>query len=190
MRQFDAPIPGQSLTGSPKAYPWERPPEMVDPEKVVMYYLERLNQEEPIEGIIDALELESTVRELTEGILRVGVAEGLHSIDVSLIVAPVIHEFIKSVADDIGIEYDEGLEDKRAKEARNKEISKGKRAIMLEKLKKERQSGKSSKPLEGTDDLEQAISEVASPLDTEVEGDMDIPEELEAPKGLMARRSK
>lgn len=185
MKQFDAPIPGQSLTGSPKAYPWERPPEMVDPEQVVMYYLERLNQEEPLEGIIDALELEESVRSLTEGILRVGVAEGLHSIDVSLIVAPVLHEFIKSVADEVGIEYDEGLEDKAAKAAREKEISKGKKAIMLEKLKKERQAGKSSKPSEGMDDLEMAVSDAPmAPVE-----EMEMTEEV-APKGLMARRSK
>lgn len=186
MRQFDAPIPGQSLTGSPKAYPWERPPEMVDPEQVVMYYLERLNQDEPIEGIVDALELESTVRELTEGILRVGVAEGLHSIDVSLIVAPVLHEFIKSVADEVGIEYDEGLEDKKAKAAREKEISKGKKAVMLEKLKKERQAGKSSKASVDTDNLEMALSD--APIESEM--GLDMVEEVEAPKGLMARRSK
>ena len=49
------------------------------------------------------LELGVDVVTLTEGILRAAVAMGKHSIDVSLIIGPIIHELIKSNADVTGI---------------------------------------------------------------------------------------
>ena len=30
---FDSPVPGQSLTDTPGNYPWEHPPQFVDPEE-------------------------------------------------------------------------------------------------------------------------------------------------------------
>ena len=58
------------------------------------------------------------VRTLTEGILRSAVAEGLHTIDVSMLVAPVLHEYIKDTAERAGIDFDEGLVDKNEKKNR------------------------------------------------------------------------
>jgi len=42
-KAFEAPIPGQSLTGRPKNYPWERPPEITDPEVATQMHLMRLS---------------------------------------------------------------------------------------------------------------------------------------------------
>jgi archaellum component FlaD/FlaE len=142
---FEAPIPGQSLTDTPKNYPWERPPEMVDPEEVAMMYLERLNGEETLEAILDALELDMDVKTLTEGVVRVGVAEGLHTIDVGLLVSPVLHEFIVTLADEAGIEYDEGLVNKRDKAKKAETITKAKRKKMLDKVVAERKANKGSR---------------------------------------------
>ena len=67
----------------------------------------------------DGLDLVTVV----EGLTRTGVAKGIHSVDVSLIVAPVIHEFIKTTADAVGIEYEEGFgneEDKKTLRYRSK----------------------------------------------------------------------
>ena len=120
--QFDAPIPGQSLTTEPKNFAWERPPEIVDPELAIQYHLEKLSRPAAVEGILDTIEvLEVDIATLTKGYLRAQVAEGIHSIDVSLIVAPVVHEFIKQIATSAGIDFDEGFEDKtRTKNAKRK----------------------------------------------------------------------
>jgi hypothetical protein len=191
MNMFDGPIPGQSLTGSPKAYPWERPPEIVDPEEALVRYLTNLNGTEQIEGILDMLELEMDVKTLTEGLVRVGVAEGLHSIDVGLIISPVIHEFIVSVAEEAGIEYDEGLVDKKAQEEKKKVVTKAKKEQILQKLRKERQSGSNVSEVSGTDNLEMALSEAPIESQGMSEGvgmEEEIMPEQEAPRGLMARR--
>ena len=106
------PIPGQSLTAEPKAAPYERPPQIVDPKKALDWHLDRLADEERQEVMVDIFELGGMdVVTFTEGTLRAAVLDGRHSIDVSMIIAPVIHEFICTVLDAAGVEYDEGFED-------------------------------------------------------------------------------
>lgn len=121
MRQFSGPIPGQSLTTTPKNYPWERPPEIVDPEEAIQMHLTRLSNPEMLESALNLLEFEDLdIQTITKGILRGAVANGIHTIDVGLIVAPVIHEFIKQAALAAGIAAEEGFEDKAAKEEQEK----------------------------------------------------------------------
>lgn len=175
---FNAPIPGQSLTTPPKQYAWERPPEMVDPEDVIEFYIGRMNKPEVMEGLMDALELDITVKDLTEGMLRTGVANGLHTIDVSLIVAPVIHDFIVGFADDLGIDYDEGFEDKAQKEKDQKAKTYIKTKKRVEKLM---QRGAMEAPTPSKSTVESY----------EKEGDLMEPETMmqeEAPKGFISRR--
>lgn len=113
---LNGPIPGQSLTESPKNARWERPPEENDPEKVIQIHLANLQDPDRMQAALDMLEFTPmTLHELVQGIVRGGVSRGMHSIDTGLIAAPVIHEFIKSAADELGIEYEEGIEDKKGK---------------------------------------------------------------------------
>lgn len=145
MKQFSAPIPGQSLTLEPKTYPWERPSEINDPEEAIQMHLARLTEPDMFESALDALELgELDISTVTKGILRGAVANGIHSIDVALIAAPVIHEFLRNAADAAGIEVDDGFEDKAAKEMvkqsrialkAKKEMSKAKPAPVVEPVK-------------------------------------------------------
>jgi len=119
MKQFSAPIPGQSLTTEPKAYPWERPPEINDPEEAIQMHLKRLMRPDVLEAALDAMELgDVDVHTLTKGIMRGAVANGIHSIDVALIAAPVVHEYLRQAADSFGIQVDDGFEDKAAEEMR------------------------------------------------------------------------
>lgn len=164
---FKAPIPGQSLTSSPKKYPYERPPELNDPEEALKMHLTRLNKKGMAKNLTDALELGVDVVTLTEGILRNAVANGIHSIDVSLLIAPVIHEFIKKTADDVGIEYEEGLEDKEAIADRDQKVEKAKAYMKVDKRKAQ---------LMGT-----------KPDDEEIPMEEETPM-TEEPEGLIARR--
>lgn len=133
---FEGPIPGESLTRPPGNMPFERPPEISDPEEAIQMHLHRLSSAEMQTDILDALELDVDVVTLTEGILRSAVATGVHNIDISLAIAPVIHEFIKTTAEDAGIEFNEGLDDPKAKEKR-KAITKAKAVKMIRKYREE-----------------------------------------------------
>ncbi len=175
MRQFEAPIPGQSLTETPGNRPYERPPEIVDPEEAIQMHLTRLSEPEKMESMVDLIELGMDIRSMTTGLLRSAVAEGIHTVDVSLLIAPVIHEFIKSTAEEAGVEYEEGFvnEEKEERQRRQMQYAKAKR-----KLEKEGY-------FEGEESTEEAI-----PFDSEeLPADTGEPA-VEEPRGIMRRRGE
>ena len=147
---------------------------MTNPEDVVFWHLDRLSEPDKLEALIDAMELGFDVVTLTEGVLRGAVAEGRHSIDVSLIVAPVIHEFIKTTADRAGIDYDEGFPDD-SEERIN--------------IRYSINSRKAKKMLAEYND-EEGMEEVDPQEDTSITEDDTTDDTPAAPAGLMARMSK
>ena len=163
-------IPGQSLTAEPKNAPYENPPEYTTAEDALMWHLNRLQDEKQFQALADTLELGLDVVTITEGLLRGAVLNGRHSIDVSLVIAPVIHEYITSTADKLGIDYDEGLpDDTKEREDIEYQINEKKAKDMLAEL-----------------DMEVEDEEDEEPMQEELP--MDMP--MEEPKGLMARRGE
>lgn len=102
---FNGPIPGQSLTKEPKKYPWQRPPEIVDPDEAIMKHVENIESPEIRDNILFALEYGVPVKNLVKMLTTGAVAKGLHSIDVSLLISPVIHEYIVSLAEEAGVKF-------------------------------------------------------------------------------------
>jgi len=163
-------IPGQSLTAEPKNAPYENPPEYTTAEDALMWHLTRLQDEDQFQALGDTLELGLDVVTITEGLLRGAVLNGRHSIDISLVIAPVIHEYITSTADKLDIDYDEGLpDDSEERDAIEYQINEKKAKDMLAEL-----------------DMEVEDEEVEEPMQEELP--MDMP--MEEPKGLMARRGE
>lgn len=176
MDLFDRPIPGQSLTTPPRNAPYERPPEVVDPEQALQIHLDRLTDPDRMEDAMFFLEAGVDMVTLVEGILRSAVMEGVHTIDVSLIIAPVIHEYIKSTADLLGVEYDEGFENREAKNRRGYLRN----TILAERKMKEM----GVKPETVVSQMEKPEVQAEEPMITEEP----IMTEQQ-PVGLMARRS-
>jgi hypothetical protein len=173
-------IPGQSLTAEPKNAPYENAPSMSKPEDAILWHLNRLIEPDKTEALLDALELGVDVVTLTEGIMRGAVLDGRHSVDVSLIIGPVIHEFIKTSAERVGIDFDEGFPDNSKEKTKVKYAINTKKATKtLEDLKK---SGKLSAPEE--------TPEVEMPIDVMEMSDEAMPMPPMGGKGLMARPSK
>jgi len=170
---FNAPIPGQSLTTEPKNYPWENPPEYSNPEDALMWHMDRLDDPEKTKACLGLLELGLDVVTLTEGLLRGAVAEGIHTIDTSLIIGPVIHEYLTGTADAAGIEYKEGLSDnKMDMDALNSQIN-------------EQEARKILEDIDNEEDIDLSPME-EEPMQEEMP--MEQPEmQEEKPKGLMAR---
>jgi len=117
MSIFNKPIPGESLTSKPKNAPYENPPEITDPEEALQVHLSRLTEPKRMDKIMGLLDIGVDIQTMTEGILRSAVMNGIHSIDVSLLIAPVIHEYIKLTADQVGVDYKEGFEDNEESES-------------------------------------------------------------------------
>lgn len=101
---LQAPIPGQSLTATPRQYKWERPPQMSDQEEVVKYYINKLADQDVMDDLAVLFDGGMPITPFVETLTTTGVSEGLHSIDLSLIAGPVIHAFIKAAMLQYGID--------------------------------------------------------------------------------------
>lgn len=175
--QFDRPIPGESLTKEPGNAPYERPPQVADPEEALMMHLQNLSNPEPMMDLIQFVERGFDVQTLTEGILRSAVLAGVHTVDVSLIIAPTIHEFITSTLDMVGVPYESGLEE-------------------TESARKERQLGEAkgaalSRIEEEDPQVRRMMSEMLNTSREEPTAPVEEPQPQEMPAkpaGLMARR--
>lgn len=104
---YNAPIPGQSLTNEPRSAPWERPPETVDPDEAIVHHLTRVKDPEVLDKILDGVEAGFPVALITELMLTGAVAKGIHSIDISLMIAPVVHDYIVEVLESEEVTFKE-----------------------------------------------------------------------------------
>jgi len=172
MLTFERPIPGQSLTTEPKNAPYERPPEIVDPIEAIDVHIDNLLKPGAMEDVLYFLEYGVDLVTLVQGILRSAVMEGMHSIDVSLIIAPVLHEYIKGFAEAADLDYDEGFENEQQKKALSyrRDVDRAKK--MLEELRKQ----------EGEE-----IPTTMEEMTEEPEMEPEVEEEEPVKTGLMAR---
>lgn len=108
---LDAPIPGQSLTTEPGNRPWENPPQYVTIEEAIQFYMERFSDPEMGTRVLDILESSDVpITVLVEIITTGGMMQGLHTLDVGILITPVLVEFIAGLADKAGIKYKIGTE--------------------------------------------------------------------------------
>tara|TARA_R100001126_G_C4886052_1_gene182467 strand:+ start:1047 stop:1556 length:510 start_codon:yes stop_codon:yes gene_type:complete len=165
----DRPIPGQSLTTAPKSFPYERPPEVVNPLDALDLHFEKLNNPDAMKDISSVLQSGIDLVTLTEAQCRSAVAEGIHSVDISLLIAPCIHEYIKGIALATDTEFNEGFEDKVSEEALDKSRLGNRLLRKLKTMKPEKNN------------LEETEVAVQEPKE-------DTPLEEEPSDGLMTRR--
>ena len=97
---FDAPIPGQSFTSELGNRPWEKPPQYVTVEDAIDFYMQRINEDDFKQPLLDVIEL---------GMPLTSIANALQ---------------ISSVmAENKGIKYTTGVEKKANKDYSNTEIA-------------------------------------------------------------------
>lgn len=108
---LDGPIPGQSLTTEPGNRPWENPPKLTTVEEAAEFYIKRLADPEMTNRLMDIVEeTQVPISVLSDVITMGGVMQGLHTSDMSILVAPIVITFIKGTAEHMGIEYKLGNE--------------------------------------------------------------------------------
>jgi len=107
---LDAPIPGQSLTHELGARPWQQPAQYTTVEDALDYYIPRLESEEVTDQLLDVLEMGIPVTTVANTMQLGSVMEGKHSVDVGLLILPVLVELIMLIADSAKVEYTSGLE--------------------------------------------------------------------------------
>ena len=123
------------------------------------YYLPKLSSPEIAPRLLDVIERGIPLTSLAETIVTGGAMQGVHSIDVGILINPILVEFMKGMADIAEVEYNLGDKDK------DEEPDPQLLQLAMKELK------------ESEDVIEQASTDTQEEM---------IEEE---PQGLMARRS-
>jgi len=159
---LEAPIAGMSMTHEVGARPWQTPPQQATVQEAIAHYIERMQDDSITEQIVNILQSDVPVTTLANTIQLAGVMEGRHSIDVGVLILPVIMEMIMLIADAEGIKYETGMERDKEAEVKDSRIMAG---------------------------MARARKELADNIPEKDEEILEVQEELaDMPKGLMGRR--
>lgn len=187
---MNGPIPGQSLTRTPRNALYERPPEIVEPNDAIMYHIRKLSEPERIDNLLFTLEYGLPVRHATQAALTTAVAQGIHNIDISLIIAPVVHKYIASLAEQAGVPYKDDFENAEMRE----EDERNKIKILLTQAMEETPVEERDAGYEMLGEFAEAVPEMDVSQETEGEVAPEVEELAEAveepqekPRGLMAK---
>lgn len=158
---FDGPIPGMSMTTELGGRPWQQPPQYTNVDEAIEYYMDRMTTDEFMDELVDVLEMGVSIADIANIMQTSSVMEGVHSVDVGILVSPVLMEMMMFLAESAGIEYVTGLETRN-----KKKISDSKIAKIIQKLERE-------------------VGDLEEPEETE---ELKVEEANNEPTGLMARR--
>ena len=168
---FDRPIPGMGMTHEVGARPWQTPPTYVTVEEASDFYIERMSSPEFKEQLLDIMEMGVPLTTLANTIQLGSVMEGLHTVDVGMLMIPILVETMILIGDSADVKYVTGME-----------ATKSERPAManriVEEMKAER--GNSEEMNEGMPMQEEEAMPTEKPMEEEMP--------MEEPKGLMARR--
>ena len=163
-QSFDRPIPGMGMTFEVGSRPWQTPPELTTVEQATDYYVERMGSDEFKAQLADVMEMGVPLTTLANTIQLARVMEGIHSVDVGMLLIPIIVEIMITIADSQGVKYQTGMENM------NTERPTAIARIITDKMKEK--------------DIPQEEMPMAELQEQEVQV-----EEKSEPMGLMARRT-
>ena len=106
-----APIPGQSLTVEPGSVPWEQPPQYVTLDEVATFYSDKMNDVEAIHELMGLLKRNIPVVSIVNGMVKMGLMKGYHTVDTGFLVTPILAEIIKTLAELNDVPYSMTAED-------------------------------------------------------------------------------
>ena len=158
---LNRPIPGQSLTSELGGRPWQSPPQYATVDDAMDWYLERFDSQEVVEELMSVIESGIPLSTLANSMQLGAVLNGVHSIDVGVLVMPIIIEMMKYLAEQTDTKYKMGDEPEETDRPSDAVI-----ASALNELKNQQEGSDSEEPM------------------MEEEEEEPMPE----PSGLMARR--
>lgn len=158
---IDAPIAGQSLTAELGSRPWQQPPQYATVEEALDYYIPRILEPTLQDDLMNVIELGIPLTTIADTLQTGGAMEGKHSLDVGLLIIPVLIETLAYLAEEQGIDYIMGTDIEKDDKPSSSAV-----ALAIKKIK-----AKNNEPVE-----------------EEPEEQMEM--ELEEPSGgLMSRRT-
>ncbi len=105
---IDAPIAGQSLTSEVGGWPWEQPPQYTTVEEALEFYVPRLTEPTLQNELMDVIEMGLPLTTIANSLQQGAVMQGKHSLDVGILVMPVIMEMLAYLAEERGVKFNMG----------------------------------------------------------------------------------
>ena len=112
---LDAPVPGEGLTHELGDRPWQKPAQLTNVDDVMPFYREKITDEEFIPQLMQVIELGIPLTTIANAMQSAAVMEGVHSIDVGVLMLPIIVELLKFVAEKNNVKYVTGMEKRDVK---------------------------------------------------------------------------
>jgi len=104
--QIDAPIPGMSLTAPMGGRPWLKPPQYTTVEDAIEeYYLPKITDRQFIPELMTIIELGIPLTTIANSFQLAAVMEGKHTIDIGVLMLPVLVELMMTLAEANDVEY-------------------------------------------------------------------------------------
>ena len=171
---FDRPIPGMGMTHELGARPWQTPPTYTTIDEAADYYIEKMSSPEFKNKLLDVMAMKVPLTTVANTMQLSSVMEGLHTVDVGMMMIPILVEVMALIGDSADIDYVTGMDAK--KEARPSMINK-----IIEDMKSE---------IGDVEDMDEGMEMQQPQEETEAMPTEETQEEMpmEQPKGLMARR--
>jgi hypothetical protein len=116
VQDFDAPIPGMAMTHGLGDRPWQQPPQYNTIEEAIEFYIPRLADNKFAQRMLDIIERGVPITSLAETMTLGGVMQGLHTIDLAILLNPILVEFMEGMAKQAEIDYKLGDTDDDEKE--------------------------------------------------------------------------
>jgi len=107
---IDGPIAGQSLTFELGNRPWQQPPQYTTVEETLEYYIPRFLDSDISEQLIDVIEMGVPLTTIANAMQTGGVMEGLHSLDVGIVITPALVEVISQMATQAEVDFKQQTE--------------------------------------------------------------------------------
>jgi hypothetical protein len=108
--EFNAPIPGMGLTHEVGARPWQSPPQHITVEEALDFYIPRLTSEDFVDQLLDVIEMGIPLTTIANSLQLSSVMQGKHTVDVGILVLPVLVELLSYIAESSNIKFVSGLD--------------------------------------------------------------------------------
>ena len=158
-----AAVPGMSLTAEPGSRPWRKPPQLSTVDEAVGFYMPLFEDDTFSTLLVEQIEKGVPLTTISEILITSNVMEGKHSLDVGILVSPVLVEAMLAISESVGVDAKVGNESELFDLSENDEE-------IIRKVLKNKKKGKAPEADEGVQ--EEGSKEEDVPM-----------------KGLMAKRS-
>ncbi len=155
--RLDAPVPGESLTATPRNAKWEHPPQMPETGDAFEFIWDQMHKEPQLTQLISLLDTGVPVEALAKTLLFAGFGEGKWTVDGAILLAEPVFLSIAALAKNAGLkEVNLSMEKKDpisfARESQmmkemSKEVTDVKKELTKVKKVKEQKGGLMAKPM-------------------------------------------